>query len=96
MEPESLDADDTLRFDMLIFALFQHFETAFAQRSRGALSEEDWAKWAVIIKQYMAQPGVQAFWLRDAEAFTPSFRRHVEDLGSHEIYSYTFGEQPAA
>ncbi len=95
-DPESLDADDTFRFDLLLHSLFQNFETAFAQRSRNALTEEDWAKWAVILKQYNAQPGVKAFWARGGEAFNPSFRRYVESLGSHEIYSYTFGEQPAA
>ena len=95
-DPDSLSADDTFRFDMTIAALFQNFETAFAQRSRSALTEEDWVKWTVLIKQYMAQPGVQAFWSRSAEAYTPAFRRHVEDLGSHEIYGYAFGEQPAA
>ena len=95
-DPESLDADDTFRFDLVIHALYQNFETAFAQRSRDALTEEDWVKWEVILKQYNAQPGVQAFWSRSAEAFNPSFRRYVESLGSHEIYSYRFDEQPAA
>ena len=95
-EPEALDADDTFRFDLVIAALFHNFETAYAQRRRSALAEEDWAKWAVLIKQYMAQPGVQAYWSRSAEGFNPVFRRHVEDLGTHEIYSYTFDEEPAA
>ena len=81
---------------MVITSLFQNFETAFAQRTSSALTDEDWAKWAVLIKQYMAQPGAKAFWTRSAEAFNPSFRRYVEDLGSQEIYSYAFGEPPAA
>jgi len=96
LDPGSLDADETFRFDMVLHALFQNFETAFAQRSRNALTEEDWAKWSVHLKQYNAQPGVQAFWSRSAEAFNPAFRRYVESLGSREIYSYTFVEQPAA
>ena len=95
-DPESLDADDTFRFDLVIHSMFQNFETAFAQRSRNTLTEEDWVKWAVILKQYNAQKGVQAFWSRSAEAFNPSFRRYVESLGSNEIYSYTFGADPAA
>ena len=72
-EPEALDADDTFRFDLVIAALFHNFETAYAQRRRSALAEEDWAKWAVLIKQYMAQPGVQAYWSRSAEGFNPGF-----------------------
>ena len=29
-------------------------------------------------------------------AFNPTFRRYVEELGSEEIYQYTYGKQPAA
>jgi hypothetical protein len=96
IDPESLDDDDTLRFDCIGMALFQNFEAAFAQRQRQVLTDDDWEKWVVIIKQYMAQPGVQQFWSRTAAAFNPAFRRYVEELGSKEVYSYTSGRQPAA
>ena len=49
----------------------------------------------VLIKQYMAQPGIQQFWSRGARAFNPAFRRYVEELGSEEIHSYTYGQQAA-
>ena len=95
-DPQSLGADDTFRFDLIIAALLTNFEDAFAQRRRNILTDEDWEKWEVVIKQYMAQPGVQAFWSRSAESFNPAFRRYVEDLEPNEIYSYAFGEQPVA
>ena len=82
--------------DLIIAALFTNIEDAFAQYRRGVLTDEDWQKWKVLIRQYMAQPGVRMNWSRTAESFNPSFRKYVESLGSHEIYSYTFGEQPAA
>jgi xylose isomerase len=59
------------------------------------LTDDDWEKWVIIIKQYMAQPGVQLFWSRTAVAFNPTFRGYVEELGSKEVYSYAYG-QPAA
>ena len=96
LDPQSLDADDTFRFDLVVGALLTNFEDAFAQRRRNILTDEDWEKWKILIKQYMAQPGVQASWSRSAESFNPEFRRYVEGLEPNEIYSYAFGEQPAA
>ncbi len=95
-DPQSLDHDDTFRFDLIINALLTNFEDAFAQRRRNILTDEDWEKWTVLIKQYLAQPGVQAAWSRSAEIFNPEFRRYVEGLDANEVYSYAFGEQPAA
>ena len=96
IEPETLDDDETLRFDCIIMALLQSFESAFAQWQRHVLTDDDWEKWVVLIKQYMAQPGVQQFWIRGAPAFNPAFRGYVQDLGSEEIYKYSYGKQPAA
>ncbi len=96
IDPDSLDDDDTLRLDCIIGALFQNFEAAFAQWRRGVLTDDDWVKWVVLIKQYMAQPGVQEYWSRSVEAFNPAFQRYVEELGSKEMYSYTDGRKPAA
>ena len=94
-EPNSLDLDETLRFDCIIGALFQNFETSFVQWRRQALSDNDWVKWEVIIRQYMAQPGVQEYWSRSAVAFNPAFRAYVEALQPEEIYSYT-SKEPVA
>jgi hypothetical protein len=94
-DPQSLDADDTFRFDLFIGALLTNIEDAFSQRRRNILTDEDWEKWMVLLKQYMAQPGVQASWSRTAESFNPAFRQYVEDLEPNEIYSYAFGDQPA-
>ena len=96
IDPNSLDDDDTMRFDCIIAALFQNFEAAFAQWRRGVLTDDDWVKWVVLIKQYMAQPGVQEYWSRSVEAFNPAFQHYVEELESKEMYSYTYGRKPAA
>ena len=96
IDPDSLDDDETLRFDCIIAALLQSFESAFAQWQRRVLTDDDWQKWVVLIRQYMAQPGVQQFWSRGAASFNPAFRLYVEELGSEEIYPYTYGKQPAA
>ena len=95
VDPKSLDLDDTLRFDCIVGALFQNFETSFAQWSRQALSDGDWVKWEILIRQYMAQPGVQQYWSRSAVSLNPAFRAYVEALQPSEIYSYT-SKEPAA
>jgi hypothetical protein len=96
IEPESLDDDETLRFDCIVMSIFQNLEDAFAQWRRHVLTDDDWEKWVVLMKQYMAQPGVQQYWSRGAVAFNPAFRRYVEELEPEEIYKYTYGRPPAA
>ena len=96
IEPESLDDDETLRFDCIVMAIFQNLEDAFAQWRRHVLTDDDWGKWVVLIKQYMAQPGVQQYWSRGAVAFNPAFRHYVEALGSEEFYKYSYGRPPTA
>ena len=96
VEPESLNDDETFRFDCLAMAIFQNFEVAYTQWQRGVLTEDDWEKWVVLIKQYMAQPGFQQHWSRGAFAYNQAFRRYVEQLGPEEIYKYTYGKPTAA
>ena len=94
IDPESLDADETMRFDCIIMAIFQNLEDAFAQWQRHVLTDDDWTKWVVIIKQYTSQPGFQQYWSRGAAVFDPAFRRYVDSLEPEEIYNYTYGRPP--
>jgi hypothetical protein len=96
IQPDSLDDDETLRFDCIVMAIFQNLEDAFAQWQRDVLTNADWEKWVVLLKQYMAQPGVRQYWSRGSTAFNPAFRRYVEGLEPEEIYQYTYGKPPAA
>ena len=74
----------------MIYAVFESYETAFAQWKRGVLSDADWEKWKVIISNYMAQPGVQQAWLNRGlkDALNHEFRGYVEQTGVGEGWQW--------
>ena len=88
VEPSSLDAEESFRFDTILFSILESWETTFAQWKRGALTNEDWVKWEVIIASYFSQSGTQEFWSRSSAQFGQTFRSYVEDLQPKEAYSW--------
>ena len=87
-DPASLDDDEGLRFDVLLYTIFDHWETMYSQIRRSALSEEDWAKYDTIIGFYMAQPGAQKFWVSFSASFTESFQNYVNQVAhkKHDVW----------
>jgi hypothetical protein len=90
LDPESLDDDEVLRFDLMIYSIFESWEATFAQWHRGTLSDEDWEKWEMVISQYVAQPGTQAFWGRSERQFSKAFREYIDSREPGD--AYTWGE----
>lgn len=88
MNPADLTDSETRRFDMLMYATFESFESAYSQWQRGVLAGEDWHKWKSTIGTYMSQPGCQSFWVRASGNFTPSFIEYVETVERNENYSW--------
>ena len=60
----------------------------YSQVRRGALSEEDWAKYDTIIGFYMAQVGSQKFWESMSESFAKPFEEYVNQVAhkKHNIW----------
>ena len=79
-ESEQLNADELLRFDMLIFAVLESLDATLAQRDRGMHTDADFQKWDKVIGDYMAHPGVRSFWSRSSENFSPAFRQYVAEI----------------
>jgi hypothetical protein len=85
---DELDEDQTLQFDLLMYAIFDSWETTFAQWKRGAMTDEDWTKWEAIIGNYMAHAGAQAFWGRVHKQFNPRFQTYIDGLAHHHNYDW--------
>jgi hypothetical protein len=83
MNPDALDEDGVFRFDMMLYAVFESHESAFAQWKRGVLTDSDWEKWKWIIGNYMAAPGVQRAWLARGlkPALSQAYQDYIEELG---------------
>ena len=85
---DDLDADETFRFDSLLYAVFESLEATFSNWRRGALTDEDWSKWETIVGMYMAQSGTQAFWKKAESNFSESFRNFVNTVEPTSSYSF--------
>jgi len=92
MNPAALSDDETRRFDMLMYATFECFESAYSQWTRNVLHDEDWHKWKSTIGNFMSQPGCQSFWARASRNFNPSFIEYVEAAETNENYSWRLPE----
>ena len=95
MSPADLTGDERRRFDMLMYATFECFESAFSQWQRGTLADDDWHKWQSTIGNFLSQPGCQDFWERASGNFTPSFIQYAEKVEINENYSWAGAEKAA-
>jgi hypothetical protein len=83
IDPDSLSDDEGFRFDVLLYSIFDQWETMYSQVLRGAMSEEDWEKYdRSIIGIYLAQPGTQRFWETAADMYSTSFREYIDQVSS--------------
>jgi hypothetical protein len=80
IDPALLDDDEAFRFDTLLYSIFDHWETFYSHWRLGALSDDDWEKWASVIGFYMSQKGAQEFWRKFSENYSTSFREYVNGI----------------
>ncbi len=84
VEPSLLDDDEAFRFDLLLYAIFDQWETFHSHWRLGALSKDDWEKWKTIIGFYLAQKGTQNFWEKFSQNYSSSFRDYVNSVEKAE------------
>ena len=77
-DPSELDDIDRGRLVMLLQAFIRQYEDLFFQHRTGALDAETWAAWRGSYRPIVQSAGFSAFWPGRAEAFTASFRRHLD------------------
>ena len=83
IDPDSLSDDEGFRFDLLLYAVFDQWETMFSQVQRGAMSKEDWVKYeTAIVGMYLAQPGAQRFWETASDIYSASFREFIDQASN--------------
>jgi hypothetical protein len=74
-----LNDADRMRFLAAIFALFKHYENMFLQFQKGRISQDDWEPWSNHLQMYFHQPGVQTWWSLRKAAFSPVFRKFLDE-----------------
>ena len=76
--PGELDDEDRGRLVMLLNTFTRQYEDLFFQHRSGALDSESWAAWRASYQPIVQSPGFSLLWPGRADAFTASFRRHLD------------------
>jgi len=74
---EVLSPGDQARFRALMNSLFRGFEQQYLLRREGALDDESWGAVERMIRDWMALPGVQAYFRDRGDWYTTSFLEYV-------------------
>lgn len=76
-DPDRLSPGDQARFRGLMNSLFRGLEQQFLLRGEGALDDESWAAVERMVRDWIALPGVQAYFLDRGSWYTDSFLAYV-------------------
>lgn len=81
----NLTEDEHFRLDMLLFQVFNHFETDFYLRREGVLSAPLAERYEKVLRSWLEQPGVQEWWRRRQALLSADFVTWVDtDLAQRE------------
>lgn len=87
-DPNSLQEDQQFRFNMILYSIFDQWETIHGNWRRGRMPDEDWEKWDAIIANYLMEEGVQRFWSELSQQFTSAFRAYIDGLEPSRNYEF--------
>jgi len=77
---EHFGPDEKARFFHIAFVWLKTIEAAHYQLIRGRLDPNVWKGWEAVVTSYLLGPGIQAYWCRRREGFSPLFQAYVESL----------------
>jgi hypothetical protein len=84
-DPDRLEPGDQARFRGLMNSLFRGLEQQFLLRREGALDDESWAAIERLIKDWIALPGVQVYFLDRGQWYTTSFLDYVWEAAGGKL-----------
>ena len=74
-----LNRDECSQFDLLYTSLFRHYENIHYQYTSRAIGDESWIGWESRIRGTIEPPGIAEVWRDQRLAFSPRFRRFLEE-----------------
>jgi hypothetical protein len=75
----SLKGHEQLRFNTLLFGIYNQFDFAFRRHSEGKLEEASWIKIKYEIPLYLHLPGWLSWWHQDKARFSAEFVAFVDN-----------------
>ena len=77
-EWDKLDDDERMRFSMLLFRAFFHFQHLFSLHRERHLDPEFWASQWEVMLWYIRRPGFHRWWSTAKSRFNRSFVEYIE------------------
>lgn len=74
----NLTDDERFRLDMLLFQVFNHFETDFYHRREGVLPAPLAERFSKVLASWLVQPGVQEWWAQRRSLMSSDFASWVD------------------
>jgi len=84
-----LPDEDKLTYMSAIFVFFKHYENMYLQYKEGFIRKQDWEAWTSHMFLYWRMSGVQLWWKRRRDAFSPEFRDFIESSPQPSMPSQT-------
>ena len=78
-DPGKLDDEDALRFVTTCMNVFNNFENLFYQRRQAMIESEFSERWKRVMRWYLRQSGVVAWWQHNKRMFSETFQTHVDE-----------------
>lgn len=75
---DELDDNERVRFSMIMFSAFFHYQHLWSRHRLGQVDPEYWAGQWQVIRWYCRQPGFHSWWTRARPRLNKSFVHYVE------------------
>ena len=98
-DPESLKAEDRMRFSYLMLNAFYAIQNTFLHTREGVVDREFWEADEAALRAHLQSPGVRAWWPEAQTFLTGTFAKHVNSLLEEILRSESKGSadsEPAA
>ena len=79
IDPDQLTDDESVRFLMVMSAIFRGYENLFVQHRYGTAEEDSWAAWRSSLQASLAAPGAARFWGARGGVFREDFQALVAE-----------------
>lgn len=86
--PDSLSANELMRFNTYVINLFRHGDMAYFQFERGAIDQNRLNSVLTILTSRLNNPIVKAQWIsfKKNNVFPESYTRHVDELSANSKF----------
>jgi hypothetical protein len=77
---QALSAEDQARFFHSTYQFLKAFETIHFHHHYKLMDDQVWQGWRGLLQHYIVSPGIEHYWQRRSDLFSPRFQRFIESM----------------